>query len=290
MENKQELELWEKRFIAFLTSSGEVNHDASHDLGHFQRVYAAAKEIAERETAPVDFLILLAAAYFHDIVCLPKNHPNNSFSSRYAAAKAREILNDMQFPSDKIDGVCHAIEAHSFSAGIPPTTLEAKILQDADRMEALGALGVLRTFYVSGRLERQPYDPKDLYAKSRPLDDKAFGLDHFYVKLFKLPSMLQTEGGRHLAESRSLFLEWFVKELESGLSKNSGGALDIVWGCYHAGQKGAKLFHQSMPLGEGRNLTAEEYALDLLIQNKENDPDFHRDFTKQLAHELLLTH
>ena len=84
----------------------------------------------------------------------------------------------MQFPAEKIEAVCHAIAAHSFSAQIAPLTTEAKIVQDADRLEALGAIGLARVFAVSGALGVALFDGEDPFAQHRPLDDKRYALDH----------------------------------------------------------------------------------------------------------------
>ncbi len=187
--------------------------DASHDLGHFRRVYNVALEINEGEGGHADDLVLLAAAYFHDVVNPPKNSPLRSKASQLAAEKSKEILGDMGFPAEKLDDVAHAIAAHSFSAGIPAKTLEARILQDADRMEALGALGVARNMYTSGRMGTKLFHPEDPLGKNRDLDDKQYALDHFELKLLKLPAMMQTDSGKRIAQDRADFLLTFRAQL-----------------------------------------------------------------------------
>jgi len=191
-----------------------ASDDASHDLGHFRRVYKIALHIAAQETETSDPLILLAAAYFHDVVNPPKNSDLRSKASTLSADKAADILTAMNFPQEKIPGIQHAIAAHSFSANIPAETIEAKIVQDADRMESLGAMGVARTMYVSGRLGRSLFHADDPLAENgRALDDKEYGLDHFTLKLMKLPAMMQTESGRKLATERAAYLEDFRAQL-----------------------------------------------------------------------------
>ncbi|KTD57657.1 HD domain-containing protein [Legionella shakespearei] len=280
------MNVWERVFTEYLTESCSEHDDASHDLDHFRRVAHTARRIAALEQEIADSLVILAAAYFHDIVSLPKNHPDNNKSSLLAALKAKEILREMGFPEEKLDSVGHAIEAHSFSANKQPETIEAKIVQDSDRMEALGALGIMRTFYVSGRLNREPYDSKDPFAKNRPLDDKQFGLDHFYCKLFKLPELLQTEGGRQLAIKRTDTLHLFVNELAKNLAAGEGEALVLVRACYKAGNEGYALFHHSDPLALQRPLEENRYALDTLLKAEEKPSSFIMPFLSRLYEEI----
>ena len=186
-----ELAQWQHRFERWLDEN-HFTDDAAHDIAHFHRVWMTAQGIMADEDS--DPLVVLTACYFHDIVSLPKNHPERSHSSRLAARKTREILSRdfPDFPPDRYAAVEHAIEAHSFSAGIAPQSLEAKIVQDADRLEALGAIGLARVFAVSGALGAALFDADDPFAGTRELDDKAFALDHFQTKLLRLPDTMQT--------------------------------------------------------------------------------------------------
>ena len=215
----QELHGWETRFIAYLTTHHNSG-DASHDLHHFRRVWRTASYILEREQANADPLIILTAAYFHDYVSLPKNHPEAATSSRLCAARVYEILKSdfPDFPQEKIAGVQHAIEAHSFSAGIPPVTAEARILQDADRMEAIGAIGIARVFYTAGLMQKELFDAEDPLAKTRPLNDKQYALDHFQQKLLKLPALMNTVTGKAMAEDHARYLEDFMERLYDEVS------------------------------------------------------------------------
>ena len=120
----------------------------------------------------------------------------------------------MAWPDVKVSAVAHAIEAHSFSANITPTTLEAKIMQDADRLDSLGMLGVARTFYIAGRMGSALYDPEDPEAKDREYDDKRFCLDHFQTKLLHLADGFQTTTGQHLARIRHERLKGFMELLK----------------------------------------------------------------------------
>jgi len=209
MENLNE---WQDKFEQCLLE--HPSDDGSHDITHFRRVWALAQDLSRGEG---DQLVILAASYFHDIVNYPKDDPRRSESSRDAAEKASEILAEMDFPEDKILAVKHCIQAHSFSANIPCKTMEAKVVQDADRMESLGAIGVARTFYVAGRMGSKLFDGEDPFAENRKLDDKAYALDHFKTKLLKLPQTMQTPAGREEAEYRAEVLLSFMGDLRGEL-------------------------------------------------------------------------
>lgn len=211
-----ELVQWQQRFESWLDEH-HANEDSAHDISHFRRVWMTARKIMIHHQA--DPLVVLTACYFHDIVSLPKNHPERSQSSRLAARKTRDILHRdfPDFPPDRFAGVEHAIEAHSFSAGIAPQSIEAKIVQDADRLEALGAIGLARVFAVSGGLGVALFDAEDPFADARPLDDRAFALDHFQTKLLRLPDTMQTDVGRELAQHNADFLVHFMAKLSAEL-------------------------------------------------------------------------
>jgi uncharacterized protein len=193
---------WNTRLIAMAVEDHQ--DDGAHDLTHLNRVWQTAEALLA-ESPEADALVVQAACYLHDLVNLPKNHPDRSQASRMAARLACDKLKAAGFPQDKLDGVAHAIEAHSFSAAIMPTTIEAKIVQDADRLDALGAVGLARLFYTAGRMGSALAHPADPLASHRELDDRAFALDHIEQKLAKLPATMQTAAGRELGEMR---LEW----------------------------------------------------------------------------------
>ena len=210
------LAFWQQQLECWLEQHHTAD-DGAHDIAHFRRVWKTAMALNHEEGEQANPLILLAAAYLHDIVSLPKDHPQRHLSSQLAAKQALVILDELTFPASLIPAVCHAIEAHSFSANIPAQTLEARLIQDADRMEALGAIGLARVFYTSGRMQRAMFDPHDPLAKHRPLDDQAFALDHFFIKLYRVAEGMQTEAGRRMAQKRKAFLEQYVTTLLSEL-------------------------------------------------------------------------
>lgn len=192
--------------------------DASHDIAHFRRVWRCARQIADGQ--PVSLTVILFASYFHDLVSLPKNHPDRARSSQLSAQQTLSILSRdfPRFPAEHHAAVAHAIEAHSFSAQITPQTLEAKIVQDADRLEALGAIGLARVFAVSGAMNAALFDANDPFADRRALDDKAYALDHFQTKLLRLPATMQTVKGREMAQRNADFLVHFMAKLSAELA------------------------------------------------------------------------
>ena len=186
--------------------------DAAHDMGHLSRVWANARQIMA-DFPGVDAEALHMAVIFHDAVNLPKNAPNRADASRLSAEVAGSWLVGQGWPDDRIAVVRHAIEAHSFSAGIAPATDEARILQDADRLEALGAIGIARMFAVAGALGGALFDAADPMAQNRPLDDRAFALDHLEVKLFRIADTMQTNLGRAMAAERAEWMASFRSRL-----------------------------------------------------------------------------
>lgn len=198
--------LWLPRLIALATSAAE--DDGAHDIHHLHRVWRVAQTLLDAHPE-ADALVVLAGCYLHDTVNVPKDHPDRAKASQMAARLARQMLTDAGFPVDKLDAVAHAIEAHSFSAAITPTTIEAQIVQDADRMDALGAVGLARMFYTAGRMGSALAHPDDPLASARELDDTAFSLDHIEVKLARLPAMMNTAAARRLGEERVAWLRAF---------------------------------------------------------------------------------
>lgn len=203
-----ELNTWRARLAALAAQAAAADNDGAHDASHLDRVWRNARAIMAGHPE-ADALVVLAACYLHDLVNVPKNDPRRSQASRLSAGLARTELRRLGFPETKLDAVAHAIEAHSFSAAIPATTLEARIVQDADRLDGLGAVGLARMFYIAGRMGSGLAHGTDPLGMARPLDDKAYALDHIPVKLARLPGMMQTAAGRRLAEERLALLEDF---------------------------------------------------------------------------------
>ena len=206
--NCPEIDSWRARLAALALECAGPDADGAHDASHLDRVWRNARALLD-DYPEADLLVVLAACYLHDLVNLPKNDPARASASRRSAVLARERLSALGFPAAKLDAVAHAIEAHSFSAGIAPRTLEAKIVQDADRLDGLGAVGLARMFYTAGRMGSSLAHASDPLARDRPLDDRAYSLDHIPAKLARLPGMMQTEAGRRLGEQRLALLTAF---------------------------------------------------------------------------------
>jgi uncharacterized protein len=197
--SQTELAAWRPRLAAL--AAGSAGMDGAHDTNHLERVWRTAQELLASHPE-ADALVVMAACYLHDLVNLPKNDPERDQASRRSAKLARHQLAWMGFPAERLDAVAHAIETHSFSAALTPETIEAKIVQDADRLDGLGAVGLARMFYTAGRMGCALAHGEDPLANGRALDDKAFSLDHIPAKLAKLPAMMQTDAGRRLGERR----------------------------------------------------------------------------------------
>jgi uncharacterized protein len=200
----------EARCVAALANSGG---DAAHDLDHVRRVVAVAERLARQEGA--DLRIVRPAAWLHDCVSIAKGSPERARASRHAARQAEHWLLEWGFPHELIPAVAHAIEAHSFSAGIAPRTPEARVVQDADRLDALGAVGLARCLMLGGQLGRPLYAPDDPFCERRAPDDSAACVDHFHTKLLRLQDSMQTAAGRSEAVQRTAFLRSFLDQLRS---------------------------------------------------------------------------
>ncbi|PSU36516.1 phosphohydrolase [Photobacterium lutimaris] len=188
-----------------------MQQDLAHDMNHVFRVVKTAKTLCEREEASLE--IVLPAAYLHDCFSFPKNHPERAKSSQVAADKAVEFLASIGYPSQYFEAIHHAIVAHSFSANIKPETLEAQIVQDADRLDALGAIGIARCIQVSSNLGVSLYDAQDPFSTGRELNDRKYTIDHFYTKLFKLKDTMNTVSAKVEAEKRTHYMEAYLEQL-----------------------------------------------------------------------------
>ena len=190
------------------------NQSPAHDFEHIIRVYKNAEMISKQEES-VDLDIVLAAALLHDLVVYPKGSSKTINSADDSAEIAKKILLEYKdYPREKIEKVADAIRTHSYSKRLVPETLEGKILQDADRLDAIGAIGIARTFSVGGSENRSLYNPTDPFCESeRHLDDTQWTLDHIKKKLMILKNSMHTKTAKKIAEERTEFMELFLNQL-----------------------------------------------------------------------------
>ncbi|MEM8598779.1 MAG: HD domain-containing protein [Bacteroidota bacterium] len=206
---------WTPRFVAFLRAQPPAP-DGGHGLGHLRRVVATATHLAAAEGARLD--VVLPAAWLHDCVAVAKDDPRRRHASQLAADAATTFLRDAGYPTEPLPAIAHAIAAHSFSAGIAPGSLEAKVVQDADRIDALGAIGIARAWLVGGALGLPLAHEDDPFADHRPLDDRAYTLDHYFVKLLRLADTMQTEAGRAEATRRTALMQAYLDQLRAEMT------------------------------------------------------------------------
>lgn len=188
--------------------------DAAHDLSHILRVARLAATIAEEEGADVEACV--AAALLHDLVYLPKNHPDSRLTAERAARMVPAWCEELGL-AGRAHLIARAVETHSFSGGRRAGSLEAEVLQDADRLEGIGAIGVARAFATGQSFGAQLWHGEDPWAEARPLDDKAYSLDHFARKLLGLADAMNTAAGRRLASARHRAMVDYLEALRGEL-------------------------------------------------------------------------
>ncbi len=190
--------------------------DPAHGWEHIRRVYQLALYIAEKEGA--DRFISGMAALLHDIGRL--SHDQERHHADLSADMAQELLNRLRISPETQEAILHAILTHSYSRGMQPRTLEAHVVRDADRLDGLGAVGIMR-WAITGTMRRTPetltYHPDDPFAEQHTLDDSRYMLDHFFSKLLKLGESMSTTTGHALAARRIAFMRAYLDEFRQEL-------------------------------------------------------------------------
>ena len=195
-----------------LEVQGLMKNDSAHDFEHIMRVYKNAQKLCLKEKG--NKKLVLAAALLHDIVNFPKNDKRSKTSSEKSAKKAEKILKRYDFSSKEIRIISDAIRDHSFSQNKTPSSLEGKILQDADRLDALGAIGIARVFAVSGAEKRPFYNNADPFCIKRRPEDKKWTMDHFFQKLLRLEGLMNTKSAKIEAKRRTKILKRYLADLK----------------------------------------------------------------------------
>jgi len=163
--------------------------------------------------------VVLPAAWLHDCVAVAKNHPDRAKASTMAADKALSFLSSINYPEQYFAAIHHAIVAHSFSANIAVQSVEAQIVQDADRMDALGAIGVSRCMKVGGSIGRYLYHKDDPFCLHREPDDTKYTLDHFFIKLLHIAQSMNTPSAKDEAKRRTEYMLAFLEQLKSEIGE-----------------------------------------------------------------------
>ena len=210
--------------------------DLAHGFEHVLRVYHLALHLAEREQA--DGFIVGMAALLHDLGRTTRG-PTRSHTER-SAKPAKQLLASYDVPPERQQAILHAIMAHGYRHGIEPATLEARVLYDADRLDSLGASGVMRWAMTMKRgrwPEMRTYHPDDPFALWREPDGQLYLLDRFFTKLLKLQEAMTTTTGRAMAARRIAFLRLYLQELQHELAEGGSGydmseevTYHLLWG------------------------------------------------------------
>lgn len=205
----------DERFKRIIEEAMKFYKHSHHDASHVERVYNMSLRLAREIEQQVDLDVLRAAAILHDIARFMEDEGIIEDHAAEGAKLAREILRRAGFPEDKIEKVAYCIEVHRFKNNVRPETIEAQILQDADRLDMIGAIGIARAFARGGWANTPFYDP------SKPPKKEYDGrsetvINHFFEKLLKIKDTLNTEPARRVAEERHRFmleyLERFFRE------------------------------------------------------------------------------
>ena len=192
------------------------NDSSGHDISHLIRTMNTALYLQEKEGG--DRLIIGIAAFLHDVHRIMQNESGVFVSPKDSLNKVKEILSHVDLNKDQIEKICYSIEYHEQYNwnGNNVDDINTLILQDADNLDAIGAIGVGRTFFYGGAHNVIMYDPdKPLnensdYSESNGDDEST--IHHFYHKLFKLGDNMNTKTAKELAKQRTNFMREFVKQ------------------------------------------------------------------------------
>jgi len=196
----------------------------SHDWHHVQRVARLAETLVEEyETSnsrAVDEDVLFAAVWLHDVGRSKEDRGEIADHAEWGAAEAGRILSDLGADEATIDAVQHCVRAHRYSNDVEPESLEAKLLSDADNLDALGAVGIARCFAYGGELGQPLHDP-DLPPGEDDTPGGATQFNHFHEKILSLPDRMYTDAGRAIAEERREYVVSFLDRFEREVAGES---------------------------------------------------------------------
>ena len=210
--------------LKLIAQEKQTKDDPCHDFNHILRVLNLGIKIGKKEKADLD--VVIPAILFHDTVVYRKDLPESHNETNESAEVAGTILQSIKkFPQEKIGHIQTCIRECSFSKGIVASTIEGKVVQDADRLESTGAISIMRTFTSGAQMNRMLYFPEDpLRENSKPPpypQPLPSSLDLFFTRLLLVGGTMRTETGKKMALRRAKFLDTFLKELRREL-KESG--------------------------------------------------------------------
>lgn len=198
--------------------------EPAHDFFHVERVVANARAIGAGEGLSADVVaIAMTAALLHELFTYPKSHPESHRAGDVCAEHAHALLVREGMKEALVAPICAAIRDHAFSKGVVPEAAPSRVLQDADRLDALGAIGLARMWATCADMKRPFYAPEDPFCEVRAPDDKAWGLDHVFKKLLTIPSRLHTRTAQRLAEERTAFLREYLAQMKRELAASPRG-------------------------------------------------------------------
>jgi uncharacterized protein len=186
------------------------NSQVSHALDHTLRVYRLCERIGPKEGA--DMKVLLAAAYLHDIGRAGQDASNGAVCHAQEGARiARPFIYALPASRNRKENIIHCIKAHRFRGNQGPKTIEAKVLFDADKLDAIGAIGIARAYLFAGEVGARLHTPDVRVEDSRPYSENDTGFREYRIKLCKIRDRMLTQEGRRLADARHAFMEDFFK-------------------------------------------------------------------------------
>jgi uncharacterized protein len=183
--------------------------DGSHGFDHTERVYNMSLHLSEGENIDLD--VIKVSALLHDIARHKEAKDENICHAIEGAKMAKDILERHNFPKEKIEKIVHCILVHRYSKQLKPESKEAEILQDSDRLDALGAICIARVFGYSGKKDR-PFHIPSIPPKKEYNGESETSINHFFEKILKIkPEGFHTEKAKKIAKERYKFIEEFVK-------------------------------------------------------------------------------
>ena len=185
----------------------------SHDWEHTLRVYHLCRDIGPREGA--DMVVLLVAALLHDI---GRSHQDRTRGgvchAAQGAAMAAELTADLPLTAEQKSNVVHCVQAHRFRKAPHPRTIEARVLFDADKLDAIGAVGIARAYQFAGEVGARLHNPNHEVRNTRAYSREDTGYREYQVKLRHIRDRMLTQAGRQVAEGRHRFMVRFFERLK----------------------------------------------------------------------------